>query len=389
MKRSTLAYAIALNQTKLLGPSRFKKLVSLAGSIPAIFDPEFLSNLEGSEFPKSMINALQAPDWEAVEETLNWQSSADNHIINLGHPLYPKALEQLTDAPTLLYVIGEPALLSQPQIAIVGSRKPSKYGESATAHLAKSLSQENIIITSGLAYGIDGIAHLATVQEQKPTIAVMGRGLEKIYPARHTKLAENILLNNGALVSEFPLKTEPLAQNFPRRNRIISGMSLGTVVIEAQIKSGSLITAKLAADQGKEVFAVPGSIFNPLSSGCHHLIQQGAKLIQSAEDVIEEIQFQPPPSQGFYDKSGQRNPKSPQIGIDSSKNNHTNDDKDTAPADKKYRDCLAIIGFDPIAFDEIHRLSGLTIAELSAMLLDLELEDWIAKDAGGSYQRIR
>lgn len=374
MNRSDLEYSIALTQTDLLGPARYQQLLQRAGSIQEIFDPEFIDGLsQQPNIPKRLINSLKAPNWKDVDHAMAWQQQSHCHIVTQSSELYPSLLRTIPDAPPLLYVMGEPAQLHNPQLAIVGSRKPSKYGEAATQNLVKDCVAAGYTITSGLAHGIDGCAHQATLLSGGVTVAVMGRGLDKIYPVRHTTLAQNILDNQGVLVSEFPLTDAPKPQNFPRRNRIISGLSIGTLVVEAKIKSGSLITAKLALDQGKEVFAVPGSIFNELSAGCHHLIQDGATLVNSAEDIINQFAFSAP-QLSTPTKAAGNIASAPTI------------DADLSPEAQSILDVMSV---DPVTIDTLHQTTGLTVERLSAMLLSLELDDYVAADGSGRYQKIK
>ena len=237
---------------------------------------------------QTAINALRNPEETDLARDLEWREQPNNHIITCHDPAYPVLLSQLPDPPPLLYVHGSVELLSVPQLAMVGSRNPSRSGQQTAIDFARHLASAGLVITSGLALGIDAASHQGALDVNAPTIAVMGTGLDRVYPARHRELALRIA-EQGSLISEFPIGTSPQPGNFPQRNRIISGLALGTLVVEAAIRSGSLISARYALEQGREVFAIPGSIHNPLARGCHHLIRQGAKLVETAEDVIDEL----------------------------------------------------------------------------------------------------
>jgi DNA processing protein len=316
------------------------------------------------------IEALRNPPPERIARDLEWLEKPGNHLLSCRHPGYPPLLHQLADPPTLLYVHGDASLLSEPQLAMIGSRNPTTTGRQTATEFARHLASTGLIITSGLALGIDAASHQGALDADMPTIAVMGTGLDRVYPAGHRDLARRIAAQ-GVLVSEFPIGTAPRAENFPRRNRIISGLSLGTLVVEAARRSGSLITARFASEQGREVFAIPGSIHNPQSRGCHYLIRQGAKLVETAQDVIDEL--------GALAATCQ--PASPV------------DDAATMAADPlqdpEYRQLLDTIGFDPTSVDQLVQRSGLTPAEVSSMLLQLEMNGYIAAAPGGIYNRLK
>ncbi|MDA0233611.1 MAG: DNA-processing protein DprA, partial [Proteobacteria bacterium] len=234
---------------------------------------------------------LAVPAHEDIERTLAWASEAGNRVLTLADADYPRQLFDIADPPVLLYVKGEPALLSRPGIALVGARSATAAGEANAEAFARTLAQQGLVVVSGLALGIDAAAHrgaLAAGSTGAGTVAVIGTGIDRIYPARNAALAREIAAA-GAVVSEFPLGTPPLQHNFPRRNRLIAGLAEGVLVVEAALGSGSLITARLATETGREVFAIPGSIHSPLSRGCHRLIRDGAKLVETAEDVVEEL----------------------------------------------------------------------------------------------------
>jgi DNA processing protein len=320
---------------------------------------------------QASINALRHPNEEAIARDLEWHSKPGNRIMCSQDPDYPELLRQIPAPPPLLYVHGDTSILGEPQLAMVGSRNPSASGQRTATEFAQHLSAAGLIITSGLALGIDAASHQGALDTGSPTIAVMGTGLDRVYPARNRDLARQIA-EQGALISEFPVGTPPLAENFPRRNRIISGLSLGTLVVEAALRSGSLISARNAGEQGREVFAIPGSIHNPLARGCHHLIRQGAKLVETAQDVIDELGIladtcNPPSRPGERDESPEH----------------------TRELDAEYMQLLDNIGFDNTSIDNLVTRSGLTPAEVSSMLLLLEMSGYIASNPGGLYNRLR
>ncbi len=267
-----------------VGPKLFQECLTQFGSMQALFR-------EVKSLPDALQALIHAADWRSAEKDLDWLTHENHHLLLQGSPAFPEQLAEIQQAPPLLFVKGDPECLKQKQIAMVGSRNPTSYGVKVAENFAYHLALAGLTVTSGLAIGIDGICHQAAVKAEKPTIAVLAVGLDNVYPKRHQGLAEKILTTQGALVSEFGVGVAAAPENFPRRNRLISGLSLGTVVVEATMKSGSLITARYAVDQGREVFAVPGSIFQPLAQGCHGLIQQGAKCVQSAQEVLEELNW--------------------------------------------------------------------------------------------------
>ena len=298
---------------------------------------------------------------DALAAARVWLDDPANHIITLGDPDYPAQLLQLPDPPLLLYVRGNTELLRRPMLAIVGSRNATPQGVANAEAFARILSEAGLTVISGLALGIDAAAHRGALSAVARSVAVVGTGADVVYPAHNRGLA-NDLAARGALVSEFALGTPPLAANFPRRNRLISGLALGCLVVEAAAQSGSLITARLAAEQGREVFAIPGSIHSPLAKGCHALIKQGAKLVESAQDILEELRWRPPA----------QSPRLPQGSI----------------ADPRARRVLEVLGDDPCERDVLAARAGLTAAELSSLLTQLELDGMVASLPGGSIQRI-
>jgi DNA processing protein len=350
---------LALSLTRGLGCENARRLLMEFGSPDAVFAAS-LSSLKSIVKTEIAAELGKGIDNGALASTLDWLQESNNHIVTLADSDYPQALLNIPDPPLLLYVKGRLDLLNQAAIAIVGSRNATPQGINNAEAFAKSLSDARLCIISGLAHGIDAAAHRGALRGQGSSIAVVGTGLDKVYPAANRDLA-HALAQHGTLISEFPLGTPPLAANFPRRNRLISGMSLGCLVVEASLQSGSLITARLALEQGRDVFAIPGSIHAPQSKGCHALLKQGAKLVEVAQDILEEL-------------GGQ---------ISSAKLSVSSTDQENAnPA------LLEHLGFDPVDVDTLSLRCGLTIAELSAMLLTLELDGRICALPGGLYQRI-
>jgi len=273
-----------------LGPRRFRRLLEAFGSASAALSAPAAA-WRSLGLPAACAEPRRdASIREQAAEALRWLEEADHHLLLSDAPEYPALLAELDDAPPLLFVAGDPTLLERPQLAMVGSRRASKPGLDTARAFARSLAGGGFVVTSGLALGIDGAAHEGALDVGGRTVAVLGTGLEHIYPRRHLGLAKRIVEQGSALVSELPLHCAPQASNFPRRNRIISGLSLGTLVVEASPSSGSLITARLAAEQGREVYAIPGSIHHPGARGCHELIRQGATLVETVEHILEGLQ---------------------------------------------------------------------------------------------------
>jgi DNA processing protein len=294
-----------------------------------------------------------------------WLEKPGNRIIQFDSDDYPELLQRIPGPPTLLYIVGNPEALHMPALSIVGSRNPTRGGKENAYEFAKHLGQSGFCIISGLAQGIDTSAHEGALDAGAMTVAVLGHGIDRVYPSANRDLAHRIS-QNGALLSEYPLGSPPRREHFPQRNRLISGLSLGTLVVEAARRSGSLITARLAGEQGREVFAIPGSIHNPLSRGCHQLIKQGAKLVESAEDIVSEL--------GALAGHLMQN------------ETEANDDKSaTLEHDADYEILLNALSFDPASADELVENSGLTIDQVSSMLLILELEEKIEALSGGKY----
>ncbi|MDQ2137434.1 DNA-processing protein DprA [Alcaligenaceae bacterium B3P038] len=358
--------------------------------------------------PPAMAETLHRPPSsdiaQAIETTQVWLRHADRHIVTLADPTYPPALLTLPDPPLLLYVRGHLAALQRAALAIVGARSATADGLDNARAFARTLAGSGWCVVSGLAQGIDAAAHGGAIEagpQAAGTIAVMGTGVDLVYPARHRKLADAIAAH-GALISELPLGSGPRKHHFPRRNRLIAGLSQGVLVVEAAVQSGSLITARLAADAGREVFAIPGSIHSPLARGCHVLIRQGAKLVETAEDILEELRA--PDLFGRADRLvDARRTRIVEIGIDAQTDNVEDGAEDgdrravrsvKAPIDARSATrtdradpLLAALGFDPVSIETLAARTGLDAASLSAQLITLELAGDVHALPGDRYQR--
>jgi len=361
--KDDLAYWLALIRAPGVGPVAFQRLTQKI--TPRAFFESDHTLWQEINFSAATRAWLAKPDWQAIEQDLCWAEQADCHILCLTDAQYPSLLKEIHDPPPVLYVKGDPACLQSPQIAMVGSRNASPVGRETAHAFARQMVRQGLTVTSGLALGIDAAAHAGALAGGGRTIAVTGSGLDRIYPARHQKLAEEIL-QQGALVSEFAIGTAPLAENFPRRNRIISGLSTGVLVVEAAIRSGSLITARMALEQGRDVFAIPGSIHSTLAKGCNNLLKQGAKLVETAADIIEEL--------GYIDHE-----YLPDAAGKVSRNE--------LPLDESYQSLLECVGYEPIGIDAVIARSGLTAESVCSMLLVLELHGIVETTAGGLYSQ--
>lgn len=364
---SDLAHWVALWRVPGIGPALFLALLERFGSPAEVLHASH-AQLEAARLSPQLIRYILGVDLDMAEPDLRWHALAHHHIITLSDSRYPARLREIATAPPLLYVAGKVEQLNDPQLAMVGSRHPTVGGLENARAFANHLAASGLTITSGLALGIDAASHEAALDAGGVTIAVAATGLDRVYPARHRELAHRIA-SQGAIVSEFPIGTAPKAQLFPRRNRIISGLSLGTLVVEAARRSGSLITARHAMEQGREVFAMPASIHNPLAKGCHQLIRQGAKLVECVDDILVEL--------------------ADQIDL-----NETPLPETSKPAaagfvpDDDYRRVLEALGHDPTPIDVIVERSGLTPAAVSSMLLILELNGHVAPTVHGAYVRL-
>lgn len=361
-KTRELRYLLALLETTNLTFSFGLKLFEVFPDITDLFTTPTNDLIKLGLPPKEVIK-LKNPNWDTVEQDLAWAQKTGNHIITINDPDYPQLLKEIPNPPLLLFVCGDLQLLKSPQIAIVGSRNPTPTGLETAFVFAKELAQAGLVITSGFAMGIDAASHKGAIAAPGKTIAVMGTGLNQIYPARHTSLTQKILECGGVLLSEFALGAKGSIWHFPLRNRIISGLSLGALVVEATIRSGSLITARLANEQGREVFAVPSSIYNPLARGCHYLIRQGAKLTEQSADILEEL--------------GELAGLKKLSILDTKKSQEKN------KLDQEHRKLLDCIGFETTTIDVLVMRTGLSVQLVSIMLLELELQGLVKSVASG------
>lgn len=367
---------LRLALTPGVGNGAARKLLATFGSAQAIFEQSNATLRQLGSDKLASVLLSEPPTLAAqLQTTVQWLAGGEDRCLAvLGDAGYPAALLDIEDPPLMLYMLGVKANRSYlatktvaKNLAIVGSRNPTPQGESNAREFARAFGSAGLCVVSGLALGIDGAAHDGAMLGGGETIAVVGTGLDRVYPKKHLALAHRIA-RQGMLVSEFPLGTPPLTSNFPRRNRIISGLSLGTLVVEAALKSGSLITARLAAEQGKDVFAIPGSIHSPQSRGCHALIKQGAKLVEVAQDVLEELHF-------------------PSIAASTLPDTEA-DDSDTPATDENDNPLLTALGFDAVSLDGLQARTGLETAHLQAQLLELELDGQVARLPGGLFQRM-
>lgn len=359
---------LRLSLTEGIGTQTARDLLNRFGLPEQVFSAGFPALQKC--VPEKLALVLSAPPSEAIaaqiDVSLAWARQPGNQVLTLADDEYPRSLLSIPDPPPLLYVKGRAELLLRPSVAIVGSRSATQQGLQNATRFAQALSRAGLTVVSGLALGIDGSAHEGALSEdpaQGSTVAITGTGLDLIYPAKHRELAHRVAVN-GCLVSEYPLGTPAIAANFPRRNRLISGLSQGVLVVEAALQSGSLITARSALEQGREVFAIPGSIHSPLAKGCHQLIRQGAKLVESAQDILEELRWQLPTTS---DRS----------------NEHP-----TAASLSETDALLDAAGHDPVSVDELAERTRLPLMTIHAGLLALEMQGRIEMLAGGMCRRL-
>lgn len=368
---------LLLTHTKGLGSVKIAALLSHFDSVEEIFNQSssFPPHLK---IPSPIQSLLKTPDFNSIKSDLAWLQKPNNKIIALDNDLYPPLLKQTDSPPPLLYVTGDPNLLLLPQLAVVGSRNATPIGLKNTHAFCYALAKNGLVITSGMALGVDGKAHQAALEAGGKTIAVMGTGLDVVYPAKHQKLAHSIA-ENGALISEFPTGTKPNAHNFPRRNRIICGLSLGTLVVEAGVQSGTLITARQTMEINRPVMAIPGSIHSPQAKGCHLLIKQGAKLVESAQEILEELI---PLAQSLSLQIQEK------LSLLENKTVQTENKSYIKDEENDQNLILNLIMYDSTPIDEIISKSGMKPQEVASLLLILELEDKIQALPGAQYIRI-
>jgi len=381
--QNPLYYALVLHRLPHIGAATYSRLVEVF-TTPEAALAQPISKLE------KLVNAETASairDFQTLQESsvagqralvdLEWLSTQSNaHLFAISDSNYPELLRQIPKAPPLLFVRGDIHLLSLPQIAIVGSRNPSSGGNENAHRFAEFLASNGFTITSGLALGVDAAAHQGALTAKGKTIAVMGTGIDVIYPSRHKLLAQQIIENGGALVSELPLGSSANAANFPQRNRIISGLSCGVLVVEAAVQSGSLITAKTALLQNREVFAIPGSIHNPLARGCHQLIRQGATLVETGQDIVDQLQ-------GILGYERENLTKLLQKAEKKAELDHKSLDGLT-PAEQQL---IHAMGYDPVNIDDLVERTNIAVGSVAAQLIGLEIKGYV-QQIGAGYQRI-
>ncbi len=352
-------YWLTLEAVPGLGPDAVRRLLEVFPDVASICQAKAtqLAPLVGEKLARGIAAGVEPA---LLQPGLDWLAGPENHLVTWDSPAYPRQLRDLADAPAWLYLKGDPDWLARPMLAIVGSRNATPQGLRDAEAFAEALSQAGLTIVSGLALGVDAAAHEGGLRGLASSVAVVGTGLDRVYPARNRDLAHR-LAAGGAIVSEFPVGTAPKRGHFPRRNRLISGLSLGVLVVEAALQSGSLITARLAGEQGRDVFAIPGSIHSSLSKGCHRLIKQGAKLVESAQDVLEELGRSLPGMTPAATPSAV--PATPDALLDT------------------------LCG-GPLSPDQLAGRLGLTVETLSVRLLEAEIDGQVARMPGGLYQRI-
>ncbi|WP_300616066.1 DNA-processing protein DprA [Dokdonella sp.] len=376
--RSGLEAWLILLRTPGIGPATLRELLAAHGKACAA-----LAAARRGALPRALDEAarawLRAPDPTAIAADLDWLAAPDHFLLTCDDEDFPALVHEIPAAPAALFVAGDTSLLWRPQVAIVGSRHASQGGVANAAAFARALAAAGFVVTSGLAEGIDGAAHAAALDAGGDTIAVLGTGPDLVYPPRHRELSARIAVH-GALVSEFPPGTPGHPTHFPRRNRIIAGLALGTLVVEASLRSGSLITARLATEAGREVFAIPGSIHNPLARGCHRLIRDGARLVETVEEVVAGLA---PLARELGARLRERLEAPPRVVPATPAGASA---RPARAADPDYARLYAALGHEALAIDQLAARTGLAVSALSSMLLMLELEGEIVA-SGGAYAR--
>ena len=366
---------LTLQHTPSVGAVTFRKLLQQFGSPEAVLQSSGATlRQSGLLKPKALEFLAQGKaSWSAaIEKDLRWLEQEQAHLLTLVDERYPPLLKEISDPPPLLYLRGDPDRLSFPQLAVVGSRNPDPLGRETARDFARQLAAAGMTVTSGMAMGVDSEAHRGAL-ESGSTIAVVGTGLDRVYPAKNRELAHQIA-EAGVIISEFPIGTEPHPSNFPRRNRIISGLALGTLVVQAAKKSGSLITARLAMEQGREVFAIPGSIHNPLARGNHQLIRQGAKLVETTDDIMEEL-------------SGMLTLLKEQLDLGENESDQWVSEVFEVEEGSPAALLLTQMGHEAILIDQLVALSGLTAEAVSSIIMRLEIQGVVVSLPGGRVQR--
>ncbi len=386
-------YWLALVHAPSVGPVNFARLVTHFGSPRDVFEASHVE-WRALNMSEKLIDYLQNPDWQAVEKDMQWLTQPRHYLLTKKHPDYPPLLLEINDPPPVLFVHGDCTLLSSQQLAIVGTRHPTRAAEQTAKEFAQYLSQQGFTITSGMALGIDGASHWGALAGTGKTIAVAGTGLDRVYPPEHRDLAYRIT-ETGALISELPIGTSVRRSHFPIRSRVVSGLSLGTLVIEAPERSGALYTASHAAKQGREVFAIPGSIHNRLNKGCHRLIKEGAKLVETAADILEELAsinlFTIQTRTELADTSSDSNTiDDSDLSFNSitiAKSASVKPENKYDDLDDDYKQLLDYLDSGPTTIDTLVEQCGLTAGEVSSMLLILELRGLVVVQPGGFYVR--
>lgn len=382
---------LRLSLTPGVGPASARRLLGAFGLPEEIFAARFdaLSQVTGAALARALLEADPARE-RAVGQALEWSSIAGHRLLALGDPDYPTRLLETADPPVLLYLRGDPAALARPALAIVGSRTPSAGGVGNAKAFARALGDAGLAVVSGLARGIDAAAHAGAMSTAGGTVAVLGTGVDLIYPAAHSGLADAIVAAGGAVISEMPLGFGPRKTSFPRRNRVIAGLSLGVLVVEAAVRSGSLITARQAVEASREVFAIPGSIHSPLARGCHLLIRQGAKLVEGANDVLDELAPQLPlPLTGLGVEFGARAALPDGARIRNGPHPGALQRKSSqSPAARAAPDpLLERMGWDPVGIDTLVSRQAGDSGSVAARLLELELAGRVDRLVDGRFQR--